>query len=64
MNRSAEGSIAIGLYPANKKIVGFPGSTRTPGSFGIYDNGYWQMERVSHDIAWPAGASESAKYCQ
>ncbi|MEK0397338.1 hypothetical protein WNX13_10060, partial [Lactobacillus delbrueckii] len=45
-----------------KKIIGFPGSSKTPGSFGLYDNGYWQMERASHDVAWPAGSSDSAKF--
>jgi len=62
MNRSMDGSIGVGLYPAGKKIQGFPGQRRVPGSIGIFDNGYYSIDRISQDIQWPAGCSESAKF--
>jgi hypothetical protein len=62
MNRCPDGIISVGLAPAGKKVIGFPGQSRTPGSFGLFDNGYWQIDRTSHDVNWPPGASESTRY--
>jgi len=62
MNRGTDGNISIGLTPASKKVVSFPGSARMAGSCGLYDNGYVQLDRKSINIEWGPGASESASY--